>query len=76
MSDRITGITGDPEELARVGKAWHIYWQKVATGEDDYTMDHTASVLLIDRKGMYRNAIAYLEDSETALAKLRELVRY
>ncbi len=76
MSDRITGITGDPAEIARVAKVWHIYRQKVAIGEDDYIMDHTASVLLIDRDGMYRNSIAYLEDSETFLTKLRELVRY
>jgi protein SCO1/2 len=76
MSDRITGITGDPEEVERVARAWNIYWQKVAIGADDYTMDHTASVLLLDRNGTFRDTIPYLADRETALAKLRAVAQY
>jgi protein SCO1 len=74
ISDRITGITGDPAEVARVATAWNIYWQKVPIGPDDYTMDHTASVLLVDGEGRFRGSITYMEDTGSAVAKLRKLV--
>ncbi|RUU51815.1 SCO family protein, partial [Mesorhizobium sp. M2C.T.Ca.TU.009.01.2.1] len=42
FSDRITGITGDPDKVHAMAKAFGIYWKKVDTGDGDYTMDHTA----------------------------------
>tara|TARA_R110002020_G_scaffold194317_5_gene395035 strand:- start:1559 stop:2188 length:630 start_codon:yes stop_codon:yes gene_type:complete len=73
FSDRVTGITGDPDEIAKVIAAWHVYAAKVPTEDGDYTMDHTASVFLIDRHGEFKGTIAYGESAETATAKLRRL---
>jgi protein SCO1/2 len=36
-------------------------------------MDHTASVLLLDRTGDFAGTIAYGENPETAIAKLKRL---
>jgi len=73
FTDRVIGITGDPDEIARVVAAWHVYAAKVPTEDGDYTMDHTASVFLIDRDGVFKGTIAYGESAETAMAKLRRL---
>ncbi|MEM5473631.1 SCO family protein [Hoeflea sp. AS60] len=75
FTDRVTGITGDPDEIARVVAAWHVYAARIPTDDGDYTMDHTASVFLIDRKGVFRGTIAYGESPETATAKLRRLAQ-
>ncbi len=75
FTDRITGITGDPEEIGKLEKAWHIYARKVPLDEGGYTMDHTASVLLVDAEGRFKGTIAYGESSETAVAKLRRLAK-
>ena len=53
FSDRITGITGDPDKVHAMAKAFGIYWSKVDTDDGDYTMDHTASVMLLDAKGEF-----------------------
>jgi protein SCO1/2 len=74
FSDRITGITGDPEKVAAMAKAFGIFTRKVDTGDGDYTMDHTASVLLLDRNGAFSGTIAYGENADTAVAKLKRLV--
>jgi protein SCO1/2 len=74
FTDRITGITGDPDEIAKLAKAWYVYWRKVPLDDGDYTMDHTASVFLVDRDGNLKSTIAFGEDGETAIAKLRNLV--
>ena len=74
VSDRITGVTGDPAEIDKVVKAWGIYAKKVPLGGDDYAMDHTASVFLLNAKGEFEGTIAYREDAATALGKLRNLL--
>ncbi len=73
FSDRILGITGDPEKVHAMAKSFGIYWKKVPTEGGDYTMDHTASVLLLDSKGDFAGTIAYGESAETAKTKLRNL---
>ncbi|MGE0502996.1 MAG: SCO family protein [Rhizobiaceae bacterium] len=73
VSDRITGITGEPDRIAAMAKAFGIYARKVDTGDGDYTMDHTASVLLLRTDGDFAGTIAYGENPDTAVQKLRRL---
>lgn len=73
FTERVIGITGDPDEIARVVAAWHVYAARIPTEDDDYTMDHTASVFLMDAKGNFKGTIAYGENAESAVAKLRQL---
>lgn len=73
FSDRIVGITGDPDKVHAMAKSFGIYWKKVDTGDGDYTMDHTASVLLLNGKGDFAGTIAYGENPDTAVAKLKRL---
>ncbi|TPM55035.1 SCO family protein [Mesorhizobium sp. B2-2-4] len=73
FSDRITGISGDPDKVHAMAKSFGIYWKKVDTGDGDYTMDHTASVLLLNGKGDFAGTIAYGESADTAVEKLKRL---
>ena len=73
FSDRIVGISGDPDKVHAMAKSFSIYWKKVDTSDGDYTMDHTASVLLLNAKGEFAGTIAYGESADTAIAKLKRL---
>ncbi|MCX2697778.1 MULTISPECIES: SCO family protein [Ochrobactrum] len=75
VSDRIIGITGTPENVADVVKSFHIYAKKVPTEDGEYTVDHTASVFLLDKGGRFRGTIAYQENPDTALEKLKNLAK-
>lgn len=70
----VTGVTGSPDEVAKVAKSWGVYYEKVPLEGGDYTMDHTASVFLVNAEGEFEGTIAYRENSDTALAKLRRLL--
>ncbi|TXI11152.1 MAG: SCO family protein [Rhizobium sp.] len=74
FTDLITGITGSPEEMQKAIKGWRIYAKKVPSPDGGYTMDHTASVLLVDAGGNLRGTIAYQENTEVALQKIRNLL--
>jgi protein SCO1/2 len=71
---RVTGVTGTPEEVAKATSSWAVYAEKVPLEGGDYTMDHTASVFLVNAQGEFEGTIAYRENSDTALAKLRRLL--
>ncbi|PZO78967.1 MAG: SCO family protein [Mesorhizobium amorphae] len=73
MSDRITGITGKPDDVAAMVKSFGIFSRKVPLEGGDYTMDHTASVLLLGPDGDFEGTIAYEENAQAAVAKLRRL---
>lgn len=74
FSERITGITGEPEAVRAMTRDYKIYSRKVPLDDGGYTMDHTASMILQDADGNFVGTIAHAEASETALAKLRRLV--
>ncbi len=73
FSDRITGITGEPEKVFAMAKSFGIFWKKVPTDDGDYTLDHTASVLLLNSQGDFFGTIAYGESPDAAKAKLKRL---
>lgn len=51
VSDR---VTGKPEEIARLVRAWKALGEKVPGAGSDYTMNHTASVFLVNALGRFR----------------------
>ncbi|MEF2073738.1 SCO family protein [Consotaella aegiceratis] len=69
----IVGITGDPDKVEKMVKGWGIYAEKVPGNDGDYTMNHTASVFLLDREGRLAGTIAYGEDPKVAQQKLERL---
>lgn len=73
FSDRIIGITGEPAKVFDMAKSFGIYWKKVPTEDGDYTLDHTASILLLNSQGDFFGTIAYGESPDTAKAKLKRL---
>ena len=73
-SDRIVGLTGEPEEIEAMKSAWGVLGEKVDMENGDYSMNHTASVFLLDENGQFFGTIAYEENSETAIGKLRRLI--
>ena len=73
VSDRIVGISGEPADVLEMARAFSIYVKRVDLEGGDYTMDHTASVLMLDETGDFAGTIAYGENPDTALAKLRRL---
>ncbi|SDO95903.1 protein SCO1/2 [Phyllobacterium sp. YR620] len=76
VSDRIVGVTGEPDKLAAMLKGYSVYARKVPVeGGDGYTMDHTASIYLLDSKGGFFGTIAYGENPDTAVEKLQRLAK-
>ncbi len=70
---RIIGLTGTQEEIKNVEKGYRIFAEKVATSDDDYTMNHTATVFLFDKNGTLASTLSWQEDEKTRQTKLEKL---
>jgi len=79
VSDRIIGISGAPDKIEGVVKGFNVYAKKVPVDakqpDGEYTMDHTASVFLLDAEGRFKGTIAWGENPETAVTKLENLLK-
>ena len=74
FSAPIIGVTGAPDAVHAMTKDYKIFSRKVPLADGDYSMDHTASMILQDAKGNFVGTIDPSESHETGLAKLKRLV--
>ncbi len=79
VTDRVKGISGPPAKVQEMAKGFKVYFKKVPVDEKapngDYTMDHTASVFLLDNGGRFAGTIAYGENPDVAVKKLENLIK-
>lgn len=71
---RMEALVPTEEQLRQVAKDFRVYFRKVPTSDGSYTMDHTATVYLMDRDGQLASTIAYEEDPQNRDLKLRKLL--
>lgn len=71
---RITGLSGTEAQITKVGQNFRVYHRRVPLEGGGYTMDHSASIFLLDTDGRFAGTIDYKESEQVSLEKLRLLV--
>ena len=70
---RLVGLTGTPQEIAKVARAYRVYYAR--QGDDAaYEMDHSAIIYLMDTKGRYAAHFAYGAKPEVMAKKIRAII--
>ena len=72
---RIDALVPTMEQLPKIASSFRVYYAKMPTSDGSYTMDHTASVFLMEADGKFAGTIAYGEGAEMREAKLRRLLK-
>ena len=67
----LEGLTGNPDQIAKVLSAYRVYARKVPLKDGDYTMDHTALIYLMDRDGKFVAPFNLKRTPEEAAADLK-----
>ena len=73
FNSSVIGLTGEIDEINKFAKNWNIYWEKVSEG-DSYTINHTATVFMINKKGNFAGTIAWGESDKSIKLKLQKLL--
>lgn len=71
---RIVGLSGTEAQIAEAALSFRVYYRRVPLEGGGYTMDHSASVFLLDAQGRFAGTIDRKESEEVALQKLRLLL--
>lgn len=71
----IVGLTGSAKQLQVLEKQFGIYVEKVPLPGGDYTIDHTAGVLLVDRDGKFVEMLDPNGPPAASVTQLRKLIR-
>lgn len=68
---RITALTGTPDEVKSVERAYKVYAKAVPDKDGTYTMDHTAIAYLMDKDGRFVGAFNLDRPVRDAAAELK-----
>ena len=68
---RLKGLTGTPQQVAKVMSEYRVYSKKVPLKDGDYTMDHTALIYLMDRDGKFVAPFNINQKPEQAASDLK-----
>jgi protein SCO1/2 len=69
----VIGLTGSPADIERVKRQFGVYSAKAPQPGGGYSVDHTATVFLLDGNGKFVATIALDEGDAPALDKLKRI---
>ena len=74
---RLIGLTGSPEEIAAIAKAYRAYYAKAGNGSTatDYLMDHSSIIYLMGPDGRFVEHMPYTTDAAKLATELKETLR-
>lgn len=71
----IVGLTGSPDQIAAVARAYKVFYRKVPSRDDGpYLMDHSSIVYLLDRKGRFIEGFTHESTAEDIARALRKIM--
>jgi cytochrome oxidase Cu insertion factor (SCO1/SenC/PrrC family) len=73
---RLVGMTGSPEEIAAVAKAYRVYFKRVPDPKSSggYTMDHSAIIYVMGPDGAFRTHFPYTVNADAMAERLSKLL--
>jgi protein SCO1/2 len=75
FDERIVGLTGKPSEIAALAKQYRVFYKKEPVeGSDDYFMEHSSYIYVMDPEGRYVSLFAHTEEADEIASRLRVLL--
>jgi cytochrome oxidase Cu insertion factor (SCO1/SenC/PrrC family) len=73
---RFVGLTGTPEQLAIMARAFHVYYKKIADEKNaqNYGMDHPSILYLMGPDGKFAKHFPYTTDAKNLAMELKSVL--
>ena len=69
----IIGVTGNKFDIKKFADNWGVFYETIKTTNSNYTLNHTATVFMIDALGNFRGTIAWGENESSIIQKINNL---
>ena len=73
FGSNVIGVTGDKVEIKKFAENWGVFYETVETSKNNYTLNHTATVFMIDELGNFRGTISWGENKTSIIQKINNL---
>jgi len=70
----IVGLSGSEEQVAVAVKTYRAFARKVPLSDGGYTMDHTATIYMLNKRGQFVGVMSHQDSEATMRTKLRRLL--
>jgi len=74
FNERIVGITGESKKIKALAKSWGIHSKKASSQGENYLIDHTGLVILLDQNGNFSSTIDHKDDFESSLKAIKSIL--
>ena len=71
---RIIGLTGSMEQIRTVAENYGVFFRKQSLNDDEYTIDHSAALYLLNQDGVYIRPYTWQDGPEVLSVKLSEVM--
>ena len=76
FNKNVIAITGQINEIKKLADNWNVFFETIGSSKENYNINHTATVFMLDRTGIFRGTIAWGENEETVIKKIINLNKY
>jgi protein SCO1/2 len=71
---RFVGLTGKPDAIAKLARAYGVYFQKHPLSGGNYSVDHTSAIYLLDPEGRFVKTLDEQAGPKTLAAELKKVL--
>ena len=76
FNEHAIGITGNMNDIKKLADNWGVFYETISSSQDDYTLNHTATVFMLDKKGNYKGTISWGENENSIIEKIINLSKF
>lgn len=74
FDDRLIGLRGTPQQVARVAANYGIRFNKKFNNDGSYSISHTSRIFVINPQGDYQVTFSHMSDAYMIASKMLELI--
>jgi len=72
----VIGVTGKIKQIKDFAKNWGVFFEQISNSKDSYTLNHTATVFMLDKNGNFKGTISWGENEKSMIQKIVNLSKF
>ena len=76
FNKNVIAITGQINEIKKLADNWNVFFETIGSSKENYNINHTATVLMLDRTSVFRRTISWGQKEESVIKKIIKLNKY
>ena len=76
FNKNVIGVTGKIKQIRDFAKNWGVFFEEISNSKDSYTLNHTATVFMLDKNGNFKGTISWGENEKSMIQKIVNLSKF